>query len=325
MLMKRSAFTLIEMLMVLTLITILLGLLLAAIQRVRETAARVQCANNLHQIGVALHAHHDAYGMLPNGGGWWNTPPVYVRGQVQVKRRQLAGWCFQILAFIEQEAAWRGLDQPTDYARANSAVQAVVPIYYCPARRDPAPLLPYNGVWGDNGYIVRFYGVPLGPAIGHGTTDYACVAYRGAIRQNPVLGKGWQDPESAGVRVRIGDVGSYDGLPLLLIRDGTSNTFCVSEKRMNLPFMGQDQPCDNEGFSAGWNWDTVRDAGQPPAPDGATGPLSSEQRDFGSSHRGGLNVLLCDGSVRFVNYGIAPPLWRQLSTTDDGLPRGGEW
>ena len=125
----RRGFTLIEMLVVIAIIAILIALLVPAVQKVRESAARTQCTNHLKQIGLAFHNHHDTKKRFPQGG--WNAPST---SAADPNDRRQWGWSYHILPFVEQDTIYK---EPV----VATVRTAIVPIYYCPSRR---PAKTYN-------------------------------------------------------------------------------------------------------------------------------------------------------------------------------------
>src|SRR5262245_60551970 len=159
----RAAFTLIELLVVIAIIGILMGLLMPAVQKVRESANRITCQNNLRQIGLAFHNHHDQFSQFPTGGWLALTPPNYIAGTPAVVNQQQAGWAFQILPFLEAESTWKGGQATTDAGRAVVAIGTANKVFFCPSRR-----LPQTVTYPDN------YLPPLtGGMITHALCDYA--------------------------------------------------------------------------------------------------------------------------------------------------------
>jgi prepilin-type N-terminal cleavage/methylation domain-containing protein len=290
---RRSGFTLVELLVVIAIIGILVALLLPAVQAAREAARRISCNNNLKQMGIAVHNHHDTYSYLPHGGNHWSFAPDYdpTSQAALVGTAQRAGWGFQILPFMEQTNLWEGGSQTTVAAKQIAAMSTPVPAFFCPTRRPPRAL-PATGSW---------YG-PSG-TYPHAPTDYAGSNSEntGAIVFNP----------NNGTNFMI----SFAGLT-----DGTSNVFVIGEKRMDRRNLGNYQSDDNEGYSSGWDHDVMRrvtSTSHRPLKDSNNGAGWGEER-FGSSHPGGFQVVFGDGAVRFISFTIDPLTFQRLSVKDDG-------
>jgi prepilin-type N-terminal cleavage/methylation domain-containing protein len=144
---SRGAFTLIELLVVIAIIAILIGLLIPAVQKVREAAARSQCGNNLKQIGVACHNYHNTYGRLPQG---------YV---VNSAKQPIPGWswCVLLLPFVEQDTMYNTLNPdlrtPSGPPAANATLQTPIPVFLCPGDPNNSPINTWYNNYGKSNYV----------------------------------------------------------------------------------------------------------------------------------------------------------------------------
>jgi type II secretory pathway pseudopilin PulG len=267
-------------LVVIAIIAVLIGLLLPAVQKVREAASRTRCVNNLKQIGIGMHAYHDARGYFPQGGGNAASASAACTGS-QACRDNEWSWLFQLLPYIEMKSVY---EQPTP-SGDTTVLTTVIPLYYCPTRRTAAL---YNN---------------------RAMTDYAGNAGKDANgKDGPVTRSGYG-------LVRFAD-----------IRDGTSNTVHVSEKKDNVAVLGDPSyGNDNEGYViAGWNGDYEvyrfgRASDSAPSQDVKIPGNYTSYSGFGSSHPVIFNALFCDGAVRQVRYGVAPATWEAACIRNDGV------
>jgi prepilin-type N-terminal cleavage/methylation domain-containing protein len=300
---RARGFTLIELLVVLCIIGVLMGMLLPAVQRVREVAGRAQCSNNLKQIGYAFQMHQDSYGFLPDGGESWDPiqyPRTWQGDTPAIAPSQNWGWAYQILPFIEQNNLWRNTDD--QFTRS-----IPVKLYFCPSRRSPMQV--YDPRYGNSGMI---------DYAGNGGTslDEPDLLMPGNGRNGTVVRR------PNGTPLRSSQVNLSR-----TITDGTSNTLLVGEKRMRMGSLGSSQIDDDQGYTDGWDVDTIRWGINSPAPD-RNAEWTPDR--FGSRHPAGFNGLLADGSVRSISYSIDSALgvgvlgtWQRLCTRDDGLPLEG--
>jgi prepilin-type N-terminal cleavage/methylation domain-containing protein/prepilin-type processing-associated H-X9-DG protein len=275
----RRGFTLIELLVVIAIIAILIGLLVPAVQKVREAAARSQCSNNLKQIGLGFHSYHDANGFLPRGGG--DGPNVNCCSPDN-GRIDLYNWHYHIMPFVEQQNLFRIGQSAGNRGTLNASP---VPIYYCPSRREART---YQGVaksdYAGNAGTNNNNGVIVHP-FAFGTASLFAIKFKDVT-----------DGTSTTVMAAEsrGHVGFFD-----------SGGQCCSD--------------NESAYTNGWADDTDRRGSVPPAPDilDKNIPGSTTDGMFGSSHGTGLNVLLADGSVRFTSFAIPATTWRNFCIRTD--------
>jgi prepilin-type processing-associated H-X9-DG protein/prepilin-type N-terminal cleavage/methylation domain-containing protein len=301
------AFTIIELLVVITIIALLIGLLLPAVQQARESARRARCLNNQKQIGLALHAYHGALDVYP---------PGYVSAVLQSTDAypELGpgwAWSSMILNQLDQQPLFNAVNfsrQITDGASV-TVRRTVLAILLCPSSSPEGPV------------SLKYPGQPLVPS------DLAPSQYVGSAGQG-----------------EIEDVpGNNNGIfyrncrtSLREITDGTSQTLMVGERSRNLSdatWVGaipDAQVCTNPSWS-------VRDcatsnvmilANTGPWPDepwvNVPNHKGSKADDFWSLHPGGCNFLFCDGSVRFVKETVNPTVFSSLATRGGGEAIGSD-
>ena len=318
------AFTLIELLVVITIIGVLMGLLLPAVQAAREAARRVQCQNNLKQIGLAAIGHEQSNGWLPTGG-WgdaWVGDPGSGFGALQP-----GGFFYNILPYMEQQTLHNlQLMAASDADKLQKALQMCqtpLTVLTCPS----AAYLPTLTRITPDDPVVNCAPVSL-----VFTADYKCNGGSTEI----LWGSGpasWADAASwanqpAGTSGNpFRDMSQSNGIcaqrskvKMIDILDGTSCTYLAGEKYLNPDRVGSTPGEDTSSDSAAMSGDDNDLLGwtdQPPLQDT---PGLDNEFIFGSEHANGFNMAFCDGAVHTINYTIDPETHRRLGNRADRLP-----
>jgi prepilin-type N-terminal cleavage/methylation domain-containing protein/prepilin-type processing-associated H-X9-DG protein len=296
----RRGFTLIELLVVIGIIAILIGLLVPAVQKVREAAARIQCANNLKQIGLACHNYESVKKGLPPRG---NDAPPY------------RGWGPYLLPYLEQQplANIYRFDLNFYDPLNGPAISQPVSVYTCPS----APP-------GRVDQVVDVNGNPTGTFGAEG--DY--------FAPNSVDAFWWPDPQKtlAADELQAPAMAHDVPRPLSAITDGTSNTLLISELagRPDQWILGVKQASNaNLRFAAWWGpwasynscvYKTWSDDGQTPG--GFCTINCNNSWGIYAFHSGGANAVFVDGSVHFLAVGLSRDVFAALVTRAGGEPVG---
>jgi prepilin-type N-terminal cleavage/methylation domain-containing protein/prepilin-type processing-associated H-X9-DG protein len=319
---RNRAFTLIELLVVIAIIAILIGLLLPAVQKVREAAARAKCSNNLKQLAIACHSYQDTIGALPPGGTF--------RGVATDRNDQNFGpnWVVYILPYIEQGPLYNQVQAsinayPTNGSSTWRNIRGVtIPTMVCPS--DPNTSIQCSNFGG--GWARGNYAANAGPEFWNNGKD--------GRSSNDGFGLSGRGPFYPVTRMT-----TLQSMALQRIQDGTSNTILLGEIRapsvasdprgvwaMGLPgssivagyAVGDDKSpnASNSGAddvfkcSDTWNRDGM----------GCWASCTSNQATIRSKHPGGVNVALGDGSVRFLRDSISQRTFYIAGSAQDGQP-----
>jgi prepilin-type N-terminal cleavage/methylation domain-containing protein/prepilin-type processing-associated H-X9-DG protein len=321
----RRGFTLIELLVVIAIIAILIGLLLPAVQKVREAAARMSCSNNLKQIGLAYHNYATANGVFPPSAFYDLTPAASAGLPIA------HGWAIYLLPYMEQNNIYTqyNMNQPFVTPGNQVAIQNSIKILLCPSAPHGTPL--YNDSIGFAGMSIPFTAavadyapldginggtVPLLNSLGATPPYTSFASVRGAISVTI------QGP--APLLAALGLQANNGTSTILSITDGTSNTLLIAEDagRPQLYILGK-AVSGQTASGAGWgdpNAEYGLDGSNPSTgSQPGTCPINcNNDNEVYGFHTSGANILFCDGSVRLVNSNINIVTFAAMITANGG-------
>jgi prepilin-type N-terminal cleavage/methylation domain-containing protein len=305
---RQSAFTLIELLVVIAIIAVLIGLLLPAVQKVREAANRTTCQNNLKQLALGIHNYHDAVGTLP---------PARIDDG--------ATWCVFILPYIEQDNLHKLFDYrkpwPDQSAAFLAAAAGGIKTYICPTRRAPMQSTAGDDGNGIGGWLPYAPGdfVYKGIHVPGPCGDYAVCS---SDITNPPPSGDWRSKDGTGAFVTVDNPGDRSFTSLQSIADGTSNTLFIGEKHVTPTGLGIGNGGSTNNDNCMFNGDQHAVCARLAGPGGVIAASPDEVckncTRFGSWHTGICNFAMGDGSVRALAVTIDPTNLGALATRAGG-------
>jgi prepilin-type N-terminal cleavage/methylation domain-containing protein/prepilin-type processing-associated H-X9-DG protein len=333
---SRRGFTLIELLVVIAIIAVLVAMLVPAVQKAREAAARSTCSNNLRQLGIALHGHNTAKGVFPPGGEF-----LFDDGGTPKQTQNLQSPITLLLPYIEQDAI---ADQYVLTARYNdpafpqnqTAAKVAIPMLLCPT--NPLRDLRTGGLRDSQGYGVSDYaGCPYVTLAPDGTASSSWFA-AAALMSSPIPVIPYTPSDPAITHVKHIDASVHSdpliGAPNVgVIKDGLSNCMAFYEDVGRNETWAKSRYLDpvTLGSRASWRWaepDNVSGVSKVinnnKAPFGGPATCPWTNHDCGpnneifSFHGGGANCLFMDGHVSFLREELSPAVLRALATRAGG-------
>jgi prepilin-type N-terminal cleavage/methylation domain-containing protein/prepilin-type processing-associated H-X9-DG protein len=325
---RTSAFTLVELLVVVTIIAILIALLLPAVQAAREAARRLQCTNNLKQLSLGCLQHENVHGFFPTGG--WSVAHLGdpERG---FGKGQPGGWCYNVLPYIEQEALHdlgKGMKTVADKnAAQKTRVATAVPAFACPTRRPPL-VMPFNSMCIPSFLDNDGNSVTLSSDLGRTCSDYAI-----SVGDTQWVWS-WTPTDRAVQATCTGVSFYFSEIDMAKVSDGASNTYLLGEKNIDPDWYLTGGGGDDWPMYVGQQDDTARCVGWLTVPNDLSSLYACPPRQdqpgtyfnycFGGAHMNSLNMSMCDGSVHSIGYEIDPEVHRRLGNRQDGLPIDGK-
>lgn len=304
----RAGFSIIELLVVVSVIGLLIGLILPAVQSAREAARRLECQNNLKQLGLGAALFEQSHGFYPSGG-WgsrWVGDPDRLAG-----KSQPGGWIFSVLPYVEQLSVYNlasgSATQTQKRAALSEMAETSIGTFHCPSRRGtgryPSRWEPYNADYSEfvakSDYAANsgdfFVDAGSGPASlsGGDSPNYPWLDYRGT-----------------GLCFLRSEVRARD------IIDGLSNTYLIGEKYVpSADYSTGAGRGDDQSMYTGDDFDTLRWTDQVPVRDSVQ--VAGGEKRFGSVHDVCLFVF-CDGSVRSIGFNIDSSIHKHLGNRRDG-------